>query len=469
MNVRHHKQDMRGGVTLVELLVVVTILMMLAAFAIPTMRPLTEGRRIREATRAIDVFITQAKIRAAEIQRPVGVLFERMRLDAGDPLDLTDDTYQDDACNILRIVEVPPPYAGEFNNSRVRIQNITTGANYFILKIQINANDFANGLLRVGDQIQFNYQGPFYEIIYDSTPFIDLSTGTPVTANDFEINPATGYIDFIRPADSNYAADKPAPGDTWVETHVLTVATPASELGGVPWPTGSWSSGVPFQVHRQPQASPLPPLRLPKDTVVDLADSGYYNSLDRYPPPPITPPPPTRAFEIYMQSTTAENRQFPDCFGRIGDAGVPQADNRGPMILFAPNGAVRYVYHFRGPGPLPTDPPVYGPFRVTRPVFLMVGKWERTGHETITPGSPVRSLAEDGLHNWQDASNLWMAISPQNGMVTSAEVNAPAATTTGVAVPGDPMETDPYSLAVQMETSRLYAHEAQISKGALGE
>jgi hypothetical protein len=118
---------------------------------------------------------------------------------------------------------------------------------------------------------------------------------------------------------------------------------------------------------------------------------------------------------------------------------------------------------------LPTDPPSYGPLRVTRPVFLMVGKWERTGHEAISAGSPVRSLAEDGLHNWQDASNIWMAVSPQNGMVNSAAVNAPFATTTGLYVPGDPGDSDPGNLGQQMQISRLYAREAQISKGALEE
>ena len=103
MNLPHHNRHSRRAVTLIELLVVVTILMLLAAFTIPAMRPLTEGRRIREAVRAIDVFLTQAKTRAIVIQRPVGVILERMeRVDIGDPADLTDDTvvYQDDACNI---------------------------------------------------------------------------------------------------------------------------------------------------------------------------------------------------------------------------------------------------------------------------------------------------------------------------------------------------------------------------------
>lgn len=448
--------------TLVELLVVVTILMLLAAFAIPAMRPLTQGRRIREAVRAVDVFLTQAKIRAVEIQRPVGVLFERVRqTEIGGAT-----VYQDDACNVLRLVEIPPPYAGEFSNSRVRVQSRGIVGTEFVLGVQIQLNDFSNGLLRVGDRIQFNYQGPFFTIHSNTT---------------FERD-ANNFLVFIKPSDTNYAADKLPAGnlDGFVDTEELVVTTPASELGGVPWPSApNWSAGVPFQIHRQPQPSPAPPLRLPKDTVIDLADSGYYIGLpDPNPSTPIaegsdvyfSSPKDRYAFEIYQQSS-GEDKQFPDAFGRIGDSGAPDVDNYGPMILFAPNGAIQSVYHWKGGmlTGLPAEPPTYGPFRVTRPVFLMIGKWERTGHETIVANQPVRSLAEDQLHNWQDASNIWMAIGPHNGMVTSAQVNAPTALPTGVFVPGDPEDPDPGNLGLQMQISRAYAREAQISKGALEE
>ena len=218
-------------------------------------------------------------------------------------------------------------------------------------------------------------------------------------------------------------------------------AAPPPGIDTTTWYLGSnifWSADLPFQIHRQPQPSPIAPLKLPKDIVIDLADSGYFDPSD------------TAAF--------TGNGLYPDAFGLIGTS----ASHRGPMILFSPTGGISDVYHWDTSGN-------YGRNTVTRPIFLMVGKWERTGNESVTAGSPVRSLAEDQLHNWQDASNLWMAITPHNGMVTSAEVNAPATTTTGVAVPGDPDETDSVALANQMQVSRLYARQAQISKGALEE
>ena len=143
------------------------------------------------------------------------------------------------------------------------------------------------------------------------------------------------------------------------------------------------------------------------------------------------------------------------------------------MILFSPEGSVQSVYHWDTAGG-------YAGYRITSPVFLMIGKWERTG--IASTGPPVRSNAEDGLHNWQDASNLWMAIGPDNGLVTTAEVNALATNPAGLAVPADPYNisdpstypypvpadptsaTDPAQLARQMYSSRAYAREAQISK-----
>ena len=448
MNVsRQHKRS--RGVTLVELLVVVTILMMLAAFTIPAMRGLTEGRKVREAARAIDVFLAQQKTRAVELQRPVGVELQRFTLN---DVATGNASFQDDACTVLRAVEIPAPYGGDFTNSRVRIQNWSgsygtpyyvdaQGVKYFCLKILIMANDFASDtLLRRGDQIQFNYQGPKFTIVQDPKP----SGGDFPAPNEF--------ITFSAGKDNN--------GDLYVDTHVLTVVTPWADLGGVPWPevTGwpspalntldlkDWSLPVPFQVFRQPQPSPIPPLRLPRDTVIDLADSGYYDS------------PSDGAF--------AANGLYPDAFGLVTNhTSTAAADHRGPMILFAPNGSISAVYHWVANSSGGGASYLGGP--ITKPVFLMVGKFERTGNEAVSAGSPVRSLAEDGLHNWQDATNLWIAVNPVSGLVTAAEVNAPFVTATGLSLPGDPAVTVQADLATQMQISRQLAREAQISKGAL--
>ena len=90
----------RRAMTLVELLVVVAIMLMLAAVAIPAMRPSMEGRKTREAARAINVYLSSARNRAIESGRPVGVQIER---DIASNLSLAGVT--------LYQVEVPLPYS----------------------------------------------------------------------------------------------------------------------------------------------------------------------------------------------------------------------------------------------------------------------------------------------------------------------------------------------------------------------
>ena len=109
------------------------------------------------------------------------------------------------------------------------------------------------------------------------------------------IDPVTGYIIFARDftTDTVIGIDN-APLDGWIDSHVLSVRVDAAELGGIPWPAhnGSlnpkafysgrplWSGDLTFQIYRQPTPSPVDPLRLPRNTVIDLADSGYFDPND---------------------------------------------------------------------------------------------------------------------------------------------------------------------------------------------
>ena len=105
---RKRDNAIRGGMTLIELLMVVFILLLVTAIAIPVMRPAMEGRRIREAARAMNVYLGSARGRAAEIGRPCGVLIERY--DGNPQLAMT-----------LHQAEVPPPYAGDLDNAVIKL------------------------------------------------------------------------------------------------------------------------------------------------------------------------------------------------------------------------------------------------------------------------------------------------------------------------------------------------------------
>src|SRR5262245_48663681 len=109
MSLKHFRVRHRG-LTLVELLIVVSIMVLLLSAAVPLLREPLKSRRTREASREINAMITRVKARAAEIGRPVGLSIRRSGND-----DRAFFSYQ------LGIVESPPPYGGDLNSSKAAI------------------------------------------------------------------------------------------------------------------------------------------------------------------------------------------------------------------------------------------------------------------------------------------------------------------------------------------------------------
>jgi prepilin-type N-terminal cleavage/methylation domain-containing protein len=60
----------RRGITLIELLVVMFILLMLTTVALPMLQPDDDSRRIREAARMVNVYLSSARLRAMETGGP---------------------------------------------------------------------------------------------------------------------------------------------------------------------------------------------------------------------------------------------------------------------------------------------------------------------------------------------------------------------------------------------------------------
>jgi prepilin-type N-terminal cleavage/methylation domain-containing protein len=337
----------RRGFTLIELLVVVVIIVILLGIAVPRMRPAMESRNIREAARAITVLTNRTRARAMTSGQPHGVLFERFE-------------QQPEASMVLREVQVPPPYAGDFSDSRIVISLGASGPNVGFT----NGEDpVAQGLVQPGDLLRLDYQGHFWRIAFDPT--------------------VAPYL--------------------WAFASTTTSSPPITP-----------PSGMPFQIFRQPIPTSTDPLRLPRQVVVDLAGSGMDG------PPPV--------------SFAAA--------GRI-------------MVMFSPSGPVSHVY-YRDP-----SSPIIEPHRVTAPLYFLVGKW---GRMPLAPGGAPQ--AEDGLYNYEDANNLWVALNPQTGLATVAELSADQVLPNGASVPTgfDPTVPRP-NQAEELYNSRRFAREAQVSKG----
>jgi type II secretory pathway pseudopilin PulG len=342
-SISHHP---RRGVTLVEMLIVISIIMIMLVITLRVM-PSTEDRRTREAARSVNVYLSSARNRAIEIGRPCGVIFKRAL-----------NTNFSSASMILNQCEVPPPYAGDTMNAVVKVQNTTINPLFPRFAIKLRAGDFSNQLIRPGDLIQLNNQGPFY------TVWLLDSITKPPPPPDYPPDITTNYFQFSGLTPPELDSD----GDGFIDNYQLTLTLNPQEtqMQALPWPTqasGQWSSLVPFQILRQPDQVPSSnsSLQLPAGTVVDLFFSGTDNQLF------------------------------------AGD---------DVKIIFSNNGAVE-GYYLNGKQP------------VTGPIFLLIGSSSRARNYATDPLPASPNQKE--LPNWTDMSNLWITINHQTGLIATSE------------------------------------------------
>src|SRR5688500_8118243 len=99
----------RPGLTLIELLVTIVIMVTVLAGVLPLVSPNNNSRKIREASRQLNTFLAQAQAQAARDGRPVGVAFREFANGASRS-GMALEAYT---------IAVPPPYAGFSDSSRV--------------------------------------------------------------------------------------------------------------------------------------------------------------------------------------------------------------------------------------------------------------------------------------------------------------------------------------------------------------
>jgi prepilin-type N-terminal cleavage/methylation domain-containing protein len=203
----------RSGFTLIEMLVVIGILMMMVAAAATLMQPAGESRRIREAARGVNLYLSSARNHALETGRPCGVIFRSFTTtDPGFVLNA-------DQC------EEPPCYTGDADGSTIQVQRVSqTDLKTFSARFT-NNDQPSTDVVKVGDTIQFNEQGYLYTI---------TSTGGTMT---------------------------------------VKLTEPSSVV--TPWPTSNWSAAMPYKIFRSPVKGGAAPLQLPAASVIDLEASGY--------------------------------------------------------------------------------------------------------------------------------------------------------------------------------------------------
>lgn len=125
---------------------------------------------------------------------------------------------------------------------------------------------------------------------------------------------------------------------------------------------------VSYKISREPQATMTAPVGLAQGSVIDLEFSGTDSTF----------------------------------FTRGSDV----------TVMFSPTGEVDYVID-GGAKKTPSDT-----------LYFLIGRWDRIAALGVSEDG-TETLAEDGLWNFEDGANYWVAVNPQTGVISTAEVNQP--------------------------------------------
>lgn len=219
----------RLGLSLVELMVVVGIVVTLAAIALPSLREALKDQKISQATRQVQAYFETAKAKAMGSGRPVGILLDRLSY-AG----VNNNLITNSTCLRLSMVEVLPPYCGDIQGATAELANSVGYPGYAnIARLPITTCPTAASIISAGDFISFG-----------ENPMTFMISSTPTL--------------------------RTISGNVFVE---FTLANPTEAKTEAIWPLGQ-SLNVPFRVIRKPGKSLTSGLDLPKGICVDLTASG---------------------------------------------------------------------------------------------------------------------------------------------------------------------------------------------------
>ncbi len=100
----------RRGMTLVELLVVVGIMLVVVVMMVPRLPAMMTRSKVREAARVLQLYFSSARVQAMTSGRSCGVMIEPLAIENGCAMTLSQ-------------VETPPPYGGDSCSSTATVKN----------------------------------------------------------------------------------------------------------------------------------------------------------------------------------------------------------------------------------------------------------------------------------------------------------------------------------------------------------
>lgn len=158
---------MRRGLTLIEMLAVIVIMVLLLAVAIPIVRMSSVGRAQNDGAEKLRALLQKAQAEAASTQRETGVLFRRAANNSGE-------------CFEISLCQSPLPYSGDVDGAGCFVDGLggvgtigtalvgpaTVGAPQF----PVTSTEPPTGMLlhivcKPGDRVRFNHKGPLFRIV----------------------------------------------------------------------------------------------------------------------------------------------------------------------------------------------------------------------------------------------------------------------------------------------------------------
>ncbi len=370
----------RRGLTLIELLVTIVIMVTVLAGALPLLSPNNNSRKLREASRQLNSLLSQAQAQAARDGRPVGVAFREFGTSA---------PYSGMALEAYMIA-VPPPFAGFSEHSRLSI--IDTGAlygpggsftdprfsprynGYKICQLRFLASGAADAFpprtLKIGDVV--NVGGNSFMICDD----VDQTT----MPNQTEMVNGVEYLL------SDPSASAPIPG---TEVNAIWLNFHGQQLPQVPVPPAI-PVGQAYQILRQPVNSSEQPLQFPRQIGIDLQASG------------------------------ADGLNVPRLFDEILPITPMKTAPSTIGVMFSPNGSLDtlYVDGVRKDG--------------VEQVYFLMGMSENGNSEVQDPAdydfTAAASILDDELAqrrtriNWLNPDSRWVCVN-RAGRIITAENN----------------------------------------------
>jgi prepilin-type N-terminal cleavage/methylation domain-containing protein len=412
----------RHAMTLIELLVVIVILTTVVAAAIPIMSPSNDDRRLREATRGLNTFITGAQARAIGTGRPYGIVLKRLSADTGRSLPITPSNPDNDngVCLEVFYVEEQPPFTG-FNQDSCVCLSINPNTGLVTIRFITRGNTPNDGLppgwdadlfppntIRVGDVIEIGDTRFLLtnEPNQDQVPGVMFALTTQQRGekgNEF-FNPRNP-IGITPPA----LTGRPI-NDTGQLINPI-YDNRGNELGATGGVGGGplqpyWTAPLPYKILRQGTVTSDEPFQLPEGTAIDLRASGVGSDQFFYYP---------AGNGVTFQSVV---------------------DNLDPIvIMFTPEGRVARVTFSRTP--TGTSAGLLGgryDQSVVDNVFLLVGKRENiaapplNNDPTLRGGAPLTTASTDEQRqdlkepiNWLSGNSRWVVLGSQSGRIVTVE------------------------------------------------